>query len=59
MGVVSVVASDAHDANATLPGEVCDVVRDVVGEPEARRILDENPRRILAAKRFCLLVTAS
>jgi protein-tyrosine phosphatase len=49
-GMISVIASDLHtDAGAHLP-DVVDVVVKTVGESEARRILIDNPRRILAGE---------
>ena len=49
-GMVTVVASDAHNARAVWPAAVVDVIIENVGETEARRILLENPRKILAGE---------
>lgn len=49
-GCVSFVASDAHSVNGVLPGEVADTVLSIAGEENARQILEENPRRLLAGE---------
>jgi len=47
-GLVSLVSSDAHSEHDALPGEVECVVRSLVGESRALRILVDNPRLVLA-----------
>lgn len=49
-GVVSLLASDAHNDSAVLPGEVAGELCDIVGEAAARTILQENPQRVLAGE---------
>ncbi len=46
-GLVHLVASDAHRADHTMPGEVVAQVIERVGEERARQIFDSNPRAIL------------
>ena len=50
-GLASLVASDAHSTRDVLPGEVESVVRSVVGESQARRVLLDNPRLVLSGRR--------
>lgn len=47
---VSLLASDAHNDSAVLPGEVAGELRHLVGEEAARIILQDNPLRVLAGK---------
>ncbi len=47
-GMVGLVASDAHSARSTWPGAVQDIIEAAVGRDQARRILFDNPRAILA-----------
>jgi protein-tyrosine phosphatase len=49
-GMVAIVASDAHGPDTVFPGDVVDIVRSTVGEKAARRILVENPQKILTGK---------
>lgn len=49
-GMVAIVASDAHNARAVWPADTVSVIVETVGESEARRILLENPRKILAGE---------
>jgi len=48
-GMVHVIASDAHDAVRRRPvlSPARDIVRRLRGEDEARRLFEENPRRLL------------
>jgi protein-tyrosine phosphatase len=46
--MVSIIASDAHNARAVFPEAVVETIVKTVGESAARRILIENPRKILA-----------
>ncbi|RYX86267.1 hypothetical protein EON83_03320 [bacterium] len=47
LGMVHLVASDAHVASHTMPGEVVDEVIARVGEARARQIFEDNPRAVL------------
>jgi protein-tyrosine phosphatase len=49
-GMVAIIASDAHSLKSVLPGDVVALVSSLVGEKNARRILEENPRKILAGE---------
>jgi len=49
-GMVSVVASDAHNARSVWPEAVVETIVDAVGEDEAKRILIDTPRKILAGQ---------
>lgn len=49
-GMVSVIASDAHNARAIWPEAAVETIVDAVGEDEAKRILIDNPRKILAGE---------
>lgn len=49
-GMVSVIASDAHNARAIWPAAVVETVVNTVGEEEAQRIFIDNPRKILAGE---------
>lgn len=51
-GLVHLVASDAHTANHTMPGEVVAEVVSRVGEARARQIFEDNPRAVLEGKPF-------
>ncbi len=46
-GLVHLVASDAHRADHTMPGEVVAQVVERVGEARARQIFENNPRAVL------------
>ncbi len=46
-GMVHLVASDAHMAEHTMPGEVVAHVVERVGELRARQIFEDNPRAVL------------
>ncbi|BCM90325.1 tyrosine-protein phosphatase YwqE [Abditibacteriota bacterium] len=47
LGLVHLVASDAHMASHTMPGEVVEEVVARVGEARARQIFEDNPRAVL------------
>ena len=49
-GVVSLLASDAHNDSAVLPGEVAQDLQSLVGDEAARIILQDNPQRVLAGE---------
>lgn len=49
-GLVGLVSSDAHNAAAAFPEAVVSVILEQVGEEQARRILIENPARVLAGE---------
>lgn len=49
-GAVSLVASDAHNESAVLPGEVAGELQSLVGQEAARVILQDNPQRVLAGE---------
>lgn len=51
-GLVHLVASDAHNADHTMPGEVVAEVVTRVGEARARQIFEDNPRAILEGRPF-------
>ena len=47
LGMVHLVASDAHTANHTMPGEVVEEVVARVGEARARQIFEDNPKAVI------------
>ncbi len=47
LGLVHLVASDAHIASHTMPGDVIEEVVSRVGEERARQIFEDNPRAVL------------
>ncbi|MDB5243839.1 MAG: hypothetical protein JWP57_4465, partial [Spirosoma sp.] len=47
LGLVHLVASDAHTASHTMPGEVVEAVIAHVGEARARQIFEDNPRAVI------------
>lgn len=49
-GMVSMVASDAHNARARWPAQAVEGVVALVGESVAQRIFIENPRKVLAGE---------
>lgn len=49
-GMVSVIASDAHNSRAVWPEAVVKTVTDIVGQTEAHRIFIENPQKILSGE---------
>ena len=49
-GMVSLIAADLHTDEGVQIADVVDVIVSLVGEEQARQILLENPRRILAGQ---------
>ena len=56
-GLAAVVASDAHSAHSIVLERACAQVESLVGAEQARLVLQENPRRVLAGQD--VLVTPS
>lgn len=49
-GMVSMVASDAHNARAKWPAQTVEGILEIAGESAAQRIFIDNPRKVLAGE---------